>query len=92
MQPTNGLPLCTGFARTLSAPRRCGRGRGPVSRAVRGTDILSRGQKMMTSIIVFVIAVGVGCLTGAIVGVLLRHRQAGVSPGKPPFWALPTDD
>jgi len=47
---------------------------------------------MMTSIIVFVIAVGVGCLTGAIVGVLLRHRQAGDSPGKPPFWALPADD
>ena len=47
---------------------------------------------MMTSIIVFLIAVGVGCLTGVVVGVLLRHRQAGDSPGKPPFWALPTDD
>jgi hypothetical protein len=43
----------------------------------------------MTSIAVFVIAFGVGCLTGAVVKLF---RRASDSPSAPLFWPLLADD
>jgi len=45
----------------------------------------------MASIAVFIIAVGVGCLTGVAVG-LLQHLRANDSTRSPLFWPLIADD
>jgi hypothetical protein len=46
----------------------------------------------MTSIMVLVIAFGLGCITGVVVHVLSHHRRANDSQSEPQLWALPADD
>jgi hypothetical protein len=46
----------------------------------------------MTSIAVFVIAFGVGCLTGVVVRLLTQDPRASDSTRASPFWALTSDD
>jgi F0F1-type ATP synthase membrane subunit c/vacuolar-type H+-ATPase subunit K len=46
----------------------------------------------MASIAVFIIAFGVGCLTGAVVGLLQQNPRANDSTRSPLFWPLIADD
>ena len=46
----------------------------------------------MTSIAVFVIAFGVGCLTGVVVRLLTQDQRASDSTRASPFRALTSDD
>jgi len=46
----------------------------------------------MTSMMVFLIAFGGGCLTGAVLGFWFRDRRASESSRAPLFLALPADE
>jgi len=46
----------------------------------------------MTSIMVLVIAFGLGCVTGVVVHFLSHDRRANETPGKSQYWPMPVDD
>jgi hypothetical protein len=46
----------------------------------------------MTSIMVLVIAFGLGCVTGVVVHLLSHDRRSNDAPGKSRYWPLPVDE